>query len=425
MSITEIQFSVIDCNPKTFDFSDCYFKIISHDTKFDNTISYLQKNSITDKTELKSDIKYCIKVMTKGEIIGIGSFILPKRTFDKKLKHIKYNNINLTLSHSILNKYFKIPIQQKQFQISITLDVNIKYITKKSKFKKINSIIKSIPITHRFHSPSKIKLEINNIYLPLTSRSNKSSKKNNSFYKLKRDYILGNNSFIKKELLFTQRHSLLNSFEKVHSDSDKTIIDSIIVDNEDDSFEDNDILKEKLNFNKDENIADNEIQDKINSVYKDLYNIIQEKNNKLQECIVNNIKLGKSYNNYNQKIRVVRKKDNNLNKLKEKYKIKNDVYVYQNDNINRIIEKSLEIKKIEVDLIDKIFDNNPDIIFSSLNSEIIKNLLIKTIRNNLDLYIDLGEYFSDEGIQIFREICKKYNLIYDGNSFQIDEDPNE
>ena len=121
--------------------------------------------------------------------------------------------------------------------------------------------------------------------------------------------------------------------------------------------------------------------------------------------------MGKSYNNYNQKIRVVRKKDNNLNKLKEKYKIKNDVYVYQNDNINRIIEKSLEIKKIEVDLIDKIFDNNPDIIFSSLNSEIIKNLLIKTIRNNLDLYIDLGEYFSDEGIQIFREICQKYGLI--------------
>ena len=81
MSIAEIQFIVKDCYPNNFDFNECKFKIISHDTKFDNFISFQNNNNITDKTELKSDIEYCIKVLIKGEILGIGSFILPKKNF--------------------------------------------------------------------------------------------------------------------------------------------------------------------------------------------------------------------------------------------------------------------------------------------------------------------------------------------------------
>ena len=75
-------------------------------------------------------------------------------------------------------------------------------------------------------------------------------------------------------------------------------------------------------------------------------------------------------------------------------------------------------------MINNILENNYYLLFYSLNHEIIKNLLIKAIKSNLDLYIDLNEYFNEEGINIFRKICKKYNLIKDDNS-QIDEDPNE
>ncbi len=422
MSIAEIQFIVNDCYPNNFDFNECKFKIISHDTKFDNFISFNNNNSITDKTELKSDIEYCIKVLIKGEILGIGSFILPKKTFDKKLTNLNINHINITLSFSVLNKYFKIPISKyNEFKISISLEIKINYKNKRLKFKKISPIKNNIlRINRNKKTPN---LKNNNMFLSLTNRTNKSYKsyQNNSFSRFKIEQQSSNNSsFNRKEY---QRYYFINSFEKSNSDVDKSFIDSIIVDN-DDSINNDNIIKEKEILNKESELKDYEIKEKINLILKDLFNIIELKNNKLNECINSNIKLSDSFNNYNKKIKVIRMKENKVYEIKEKNKIRNEI-LYQRENLNRIINNNLKIKRIENEIINKIIENNNNyLIFCSLNCEIIKNLLIKTIRNNLDLYIDLNEYFNDEGIKIFRQICNKYNLIKDDNS-QIEEDPNE
>ena len=422
MSIAEIQFFVKDCYPKNFDFNECEFKIISNDTKFDNFISFQNNNSITDKTELKSDINYSIKALIKGEILGISSFILPKKTFDKKLTNLKFSNINLTLSNAVLNKHFKIPINKKnQLKISISLEIKINYKNKRLKFKKIKQIKNNIVRTNRNEKTPQLKN--NNMFLSLTSRSNKSYKsyQNNSFSKFKKEQQSSTNSSLNK--IEYQRYYCINSFEKSNSDSDKTVIDSIIIDN-DDSFNNDNVIKEKTILTKDNELKDYEIKDKINLILKDLFHIIQEKNNKLNECIINNFKLRNSLNNYNNKIKVVRMKENKLCEIKEKNILKNEILINQRENLNKIINHNLKIRKIENELINKIIENNNYLIFCSLNYEIIKNLLIKAIRNNLDLYIDLNEFFNDEGITIFRRICKKYNLIKDENS-QIEEDQNE
>ena len=426
MSIAEIQFFVKDCNPKSFDFNECKFKIISYDTKFDNFISFNNNNSITDKTELKSDIEYCIKVLIKGEILGIGSFILSKNTFDKKIKNIKINNINLTLSFAVLNKYFKIPISKNnQFKISISLEIKINYKKKRLKFKKINPIKNRILRINRNEKTPLLKNN-NNLFLSLTSRSNKSYKsyQNNSFSKFKREQHSSNySSFNKIEF---EKDSYINSFEKSNSENEKSFIDSIIFDNDDIFNNDNNdnIIKEKNNLNKEIELNDYEIKEKINIILKELFNIIKEKNNRIKECIINNIKLKNSFNNCNNKIKVIRMKENKLFEIKEKNIFKDEILIYQRENLNKIINNNLKIKKIENEMINNILENNYYLLFYSLNHEIIKNLLIKAIKSNLDLYIDLNEYFNEEGINIFRKICKKYNLIKDDNS-QIDEDPNE
>ena len=93
MSITEIKFSIKEYKPIIFNFSDCCFQIYSQDTKFEKCIFYHQNNYVTDKTELKSDIKYFVKAMIEGEIFGIASFIIPRKIFYKKIKVFNINNL--------------------------------------------------------------------------------------------------------------------------------------------------------------------------------------------------------------------------------------------------------------------------------------------------------------------------------------------
>ena len=149
MSITEIKFSIKEYKPIIFNFSDCCFQIYSQDTKFEKCIFYHQNNYVTDKTELKSDIKYFVKAMIEGEIFGIASFIIPRKIFYKKIKVFNINNLELTLSESILNKYFETPIlKNPEFKLSISLQMNLNYIVKKVDFKK-KIIKKKLPIIQK------------------------------------------------------------------------------------------------------------------------------------------------------------------------------------------------------------------------------------------------------------------------------------
>ena len=398
MSITEIKFSIKEYKPIIFNFSDCCFQIYSQDTKFEKCIFYHQNNYVTDKTELKSDIKYFVKAMIEGEIFGIASFIIPRKIFYKKIKVFNINNLELTLSESILNKYFETPIlKNPEFKLSISLQMNLNYIVKKVDFKK-KIIKKKLPITQK-HANSFSKFRKNKTSNVTICKSHNS--KNNSFSNLM------NYSYYKRKIPLTQRQNGPNTLNYSKTQSDISVIDSVLVDNDELSDENNDI-KTKLNFNLEEYPSDSDIQNKIKTLSGNLFELIKEKNLKLQEYINCHIKLGKSFENYNKKIKVIMKKNNKLKLLKENNIFKNEIEVNSKDNYEKIYKQSIKNKKKEFEIIESIFKDN---ITYSFNSERIKNLLLKTIKCNLDLSIDLTEYFSDEGIQIFREICQKYGLI--------------
>jgi hypothetical protein len=259
-------------------------------------------------------------------------------------------------------------------------------------------IKKKIPITQK-HANSFSKFRKNKTSNDTICKSHNS--KNNSFSNLM------NYSYYKRKIPLTQRQNGLNTLNYSKTQSDISVIDSVLVDNDELSDENNDI-KTKLNFNLEEYPSDSEIQNKIKTLSGNLFELIKEKNLKLQEYINCHIKLGKSYENYNKKIKVIMKKNNKLKLLKENNIFKNEIEVNSKDNYEKIYKQSIKNKKKEFEIIESIFKDN---ITYSFNSERIKNLLLKTIKCNLDLSIDLTEYFSDEGIQIFREICQKYGLI--------------
>ena len=63
MSITQLHFSITEYYPSTFDFDGYIFQFISDDTKFNDIIDYQERNTITDRIEIKTDLHYCIKAI--------------------------------------------------------------------------------------------------------------------------------------------------------------------------------------------------------------------------------------------------------------------------------------------------------------------------------------------------------------------------
>ena len=105
MPNNQISFSIIEQNPSLPD-SDYYFQIICYDTKFNDIIYCSKNNKITDSTNIKKNLKYIIKLMKTGKILGVGSFTILQEIFSKKIKRKKYNNINILITENNYRKIF-------------------------------------------------------------------------------------------------------------------------------------------------------------------------------------------------------------------------------------------------------------------------------------------------------------------------------
>ncbi len=84
MSKIEISFNIINYKPNYFNFNDYYFEFVCDETKFKDIIEYSKKNIITNKTEIKTNLKYFIKVFYKKELIGLTNFNIPQKYLFKK-----------------------------------------------------------------------------------------------------------------------------------------------------------------------------------------------------------------------------------------------------------------------------------------------------------------------------------------------------
>lgn len=84
-TIIEIIFHLIKCSP-SIDYANYAYNINCDETKFNNEMIFQTHNTIKDKIDYMTDLKYFLKADTKGERIGVGSFELLSEVFYRKNK---------------------------------------------------------------------------------------------------------------------------------------------------------------------------------------------------------------------------------------------------------------------------------------------------------------------------------------------------
>ena len=433
MSKIEISFNIINYKPNYFNFNDYYFEFVCDETKFKDIIEYSKKNIITNKTEIKTNLKYFIKVFYKKELIGLTNFIIPQKYLFKKKKsfNININNLKLTMSEFHLKKLFpNNNNNNNNLGISIDIKISFKFIQKKINFsyKKISN--------YKINNKKNFLYNYNNIY---NNTSNYNNFNNNEF-KTHRETSLNstintNRSaktpiYMRKKLnnMNYSEQNLKNNFNYFNKnenddEDDLTVIDSVLIDNEftyENDNESND-LKKKLNFNNNNNFEIPNDKDLINLIEKTkdkFFDNLIEKNKELNNVCERHCKLIKSLNNYQNKLKEIK-----IKKIKLENKINsnniNNIIANFNKNQNDFINKQLDIKEKENKLFDELYfyledninKNNNFYTNNNNNSLNKKELLIKSIKNIMDLDVDLDKCFEPEEIKKFQNICEKYGII--------------
>ncbi len=436
MSKIEISFNIINYKPNYFNFNDYYFEFVCDETKFKDIIEYSKKNIITNKTEIKTNLKYFIKVFYKKELIGLTNFNIPQKYLFKKKKsfNININNLKLTMSEFHLKKLFpnnNNNNNNNNLGISIDIKISFKFIQKKINFsyKKISN--------YKINNKKNFLYNYNNIY---NNTSNYNNFNNNEF-KTHRETSLNstintNRSaktpiYMRKKLNnmnYSEQNlkNNINYFNKNNENDDEddlTVIDSVLIDNEftyENDNESND-LKKKLNFNNNNNFEIPNDKDLINLIEKTknkFFDNLIEKNKELNNVCERHCKLIKSLNNYQNKLKEIK-----IKKIKLENKINsnniNNIIANFNKNQNDFINKQLDIKEKENKLFDELYfyledninKNNNFYTNNNNNSLNKKELLIKSIKNIMDLDVDLDKCFEPEEIKKFQNICEKYGII--------------
>ena len=434
MSKIEISFNIINYKPNYFNFNEYYFEFVCDETNFKDIIEYSKKNIITNKTEIKSNLKYFIKVFYKKELIGLTNFIIPQKYLFKKKKsfNININNLKLTMSEFHLKKLFPNNNNNNNNNLGISIDIKISF-----KFiqKKINFSYKKIS-NYKINNKKNFLYNYNNIY---NNTSNYNNFNNNEF-KTHRETSLNstintNRSaktpiYMRKKLnnMNYSEQNLKNNFNYFNKnenddEDDLTVIDSVLIDNEftyENDNESND-LKKKLNFNNNNNFEIPNDKDLINLIEKTkdkFFDNLIEKNKELNNVCERHCKLIKSLNNYQNKLKEIK-----IKKIKIENKINsnniNNIIANFNKNQNDFINKQLDIKEKENKLFDELYfyledninKNNNFYTNNNNNSLNKKELLIKSIKNIMDLDVDLDKCFEPEEIKKFQNICEKYGII--------------
>ena len=434
MSKIEISFNIINYKPNYFNFNDYYFEFVCDETKFKDIIEYSKKNIITNKTEIKTNLKYFIKVFYKKELIGLTNFIIPQKYLFKKKKsfNININNLKLTMSEFHLKKLFPNNNNNNNNNLGISIDIKISF-----KFiqKKINFSYKKIS-NYKNNNKKNFLYNYNNIY---NNTSNYNNFNNNEF-KTHRETSLNstintNRSaktpiYMRKKLNnmnYSEQNLKNNYFNKNNENDDEddlTVIDSVLIDNEftyENDNESND-LKKKLNFNNNNNNFeipnDKDLINLIEKTKDKFFDNLIEKNKELNNVCERHCKLIKSLNNYQNKLKEIK-----IKKIKLENKINsnniNNIIANFNKNQNDFINKQLDIKEKENKLFDELYfyledninKNNNFYTNNNNNSLNKKELLIKSIKNIMDLDVDLDKCFEPEEIKKFQNICEKYGII--------------
>ena len=136
MSKNQISFKIIENKPNIPNQNDYYYQILCYETNFKEIIYCSKKNKVFDTTNLNKCLKYIIKLMKNGKLLGVGNLMISQELFTKKVKRKKYNNISIFMTDDNYKKIFpkvdlnKLNINKNKIGISISIEINIKYNVK-------------------------------------------------------------------------------------------------------------------------------------------------------------------------------------------------------------------------------------------------------------------------------------------------------
>ena len=346
MSKNQISFKIIENKPNIPNQNDYYYQILCYETNFKDIIYCSKKNKIFDITNLNKCLKYIIKLMKKGKLLGVGNLMISQELFTKKIKRKKYNNISIFMTDDNYKKIFpkvdltKLNINKSKIGISISIEINIKYNVKEkeSNIKKFKLIRRNFSFQGRTKYKNDYSVKSSNNYLT-TSTTNI-----NTFNYLNGENLTENN---------------INYFS-----SDKNIINTPAY------------LLSPPNISSP--LSEPNINTKAKKILKKrIYSHISFKNDKPKHKDKNNLNL--NYNIFDFKSKEYHKSSRNNNNKFLANKKKLNILITQESSSSKNSNTLSQTSIIDSILIEKnfIFNNNSEIINSNPNinnSDTIQNI---------------------------------------------------
>ena len=376
MSKKQIIFKIIDHKPTIPNISDYNYQIICKDSQFKECIYCNKNNEVIDTTNIKKSLKYVIKLMKSGKIVGVGNLIINNDIFNRKIKRKIYNNINLFLTENNYKKIFPQANGNKIKQgIIISMEVFIIYnIQGKEKEKE-----KGMMYEKRKYSPIQKKIKL-----------------------IKRNF-----SFQKNECSMKSINNYLTT-----STSNKNTYNNLNNCYESDNFTESNInffSSDKLNFINNSNALS---PTNITSAFSEPH-LKKKKKKTIKKRIISSI----SFKNNNKKNKSLKKYTNNIkyNVLDLKNKL----------TLNSSRNKKFEFNKNQINIVMTQGSNSSNTSNTFIQSSIIDSALIEN-ENNIDILNNNKKLHINTDLNINSDIfiynnINKYNKDNDEIDFYLIE----
>ena len=418
-----ITFDIIEYFPSDFNYDEYSFMIISESRDFEQEISYLNQNQISHKASFTNkDLKYSIKVIKGGSLIGISDIIIPAQILSKK-ESVFDKTCQITMTDSVKKIIFGNTSSANNLKFNMHL--TLQYI-KKEKSPRKRNIKKEGKVNKNFSSDNynfeenyekeesmhsfnigKHKKRINSTY-----KSNVNLKKNINM-KLYQPKSMKSKAYTSNKLKRTKKPDLDIDKNENEQDNNNDIKNDNINDNNNNNNKkqkNKSINKNKsLNKNNDNNVSKEPLDLKEIKQDQQYYNFIKEFNDKNPLSKLSNI--------------------SDINKMKDdtrdtfiqlidyqlkSYDLINESILAKNKNKKKLIEYNEKYRLVQKQL--KILEEKNDL--CEIEEEINKkqdykqiNDLVDLKENELDIFrVIYGNYAPE-----FKDSDEKGEKVSDGN----------
>ena len=449
-----ITFDILEYLPQEFKFNDFSFIFSSESKDFEQEISFLNKNQILHRTNLlKKDIKYSIKVIKSGSLIGLCDLTIPQSILSKR--EIIFDKIcNINMTDSIRRVLFGNP--QSNVVLKINVHASLQYKEKdKTSNKKVTKKLERHLNKELNNSSKKLKIK-NNLLEKDKSYNNYNTKIDNqkkNTSNLKKQH---SNSKSKSVSQLSRINNYINNNDTKKNSSEQQLVPAKIENVEkensfiDDELNipvkniDNNFLNYMKNFEQKNPLQQlnelNDVDDMIEYT-KNNINQLLDYQTQYYNLLKNSLIAKNKYKNflvqYNEKYRLAQKKINKLNELNEKNEMESNII--SNPDFIEISELNqlIPIKENELDIYKNIYDNyleqnnnienNNEVQEKQINDDKTQLLLLKVLEHIIKNYgpVDkiLNESNSIEPERInLKNLVNKYKLTGDNGNNNLEKE---